>query len=356
MKRRLPVFYIVLIAASTVFLTALAIFLCFLYSYLDEYESTRPYNVVEKAIARYFLTEDKNALIDDSDFTIPEFTTKEYIIDYLNNIISEDNITYNSETAVNASELTYAVIADNLKIANIKLTECLDKSKHGFSQYMVSDIKLTIGADSAVNIKASSDAAVFVNGRLVGSEFIDGEPERTSSCEHMYDGVNGITYITYKIDGLFGNSDITARSKDGYSLDVINVDEDNIFYEIPVVYSEPTPELEALVFDASEAYAAYMQRDSTFYNIAKYVDSTSDLYYDLKTSDTRWVNEHTGYYIEDKVLSELYYYDENTFSCRVSFTHVLYGGWGGDYKNDFDMTFYFRLNGNNWLIYDSQVN
>ena len=53
--------------------------------------------------------------------------------------------------------------------------------------------------------------------------------------------------------------------------------------------------------------------DSARDKIAKYLDRTSDLYTDLRTSEVKWVNEHSGYYIEDTNLSELFFYDSITF-------------------------------------------
>ena len=355
-RRRVPVFYIVLICFTVVFLLALAVFLFVVRSYLYEYESVQPYKVVERTIDDYFLAEDKEPLLEKSEYEIPDFTSKSNLISYLDEMLSDDNITYYSVSAEHGADYTFAVVSNDLKIAYIDLTECLDKSERGFSQYILSDIRLAVGASSAINIKAPSDATVFVNGRPVEASYISGEPEMTASCDHMYGDAKGISYVTYKIDGLFGTPDITARSKDGYSLEVISKDDKGIFYEVPVSYAEPSEELLAMILDAAESYAAYMQKDAPFNKIAKYLDRTSDLYTDLRTSEVKWVNEHSGYYIEDTNLSELFFYDENTFSCRVSFVHVLYGGWGGNYNNDFDMTFYFRQIGGAWLIYDSQVN
>lgn len=355
MKRKFPVFYIVLISVSAVFLTALAVFLSFVRSYLAEYEASQPYNVVDGVLETYFYADDKAELLEKSGFEIPRFTTEAYLTDYLDEIF-DGTLTYYSLSPSDGADLSYAVVAGDLKVAVIDLEECLDKTPRGFTQYMLSGIKLTIGAENAVNIKAPSDATVFINGTVVTSDYLSGEVWETSSCEHMPEGVSGITYVTYLVNGLFGEPDITARSAAGYSLDVNKIDDDGVFIEIPVTYPEIPEDLAKTVTDASEQYAAYMQKDATFNSVAKYVEWGSNLYTDLLTSDTRWVNEHTGYRIENLKLSEYYTYDENTFSCRVSFTHVLYGGWGGDYENEFDMTFYFRLSGGEWLIYDSQVN
>lgn len=356
MRRPFPLFYKILISFVAVFLIALTVCLFVIHAYLAEYESVQPYKVVEETIETYFKTSDKQLVIEKSGYELPDFTTRALVEEKLSELVSNSEITYYSVTPSDGADASYAIVAKDLKIAVVDLVKCIDKSDKGFDKYMLSGIRLTIGSSGALTVSASDDVTVFINGRPVGEEYIVGEPEKTLSWEHMHDDVSGITIVTYRIEGLFDDPDITARSKNGISLPVIKKDGDKPVYEVPLTYDEPTEEMRNLILDASEAYAAYMQKDAPFNRIAKYVYRNCDLYTDLRTSDIRWVNEHTGYEIEDPEISELYYYDENTFSCRVTFVHVLTGGYGGTYRNVFDMTYYFRFIDGSWLIYDSQVN
>jgi len=76
------------------------------------------------------------------------------------------------------------------------------------------------------------------------------------------------------------------------------------------------------------------------------------LYVNLRTSETYFVIDHSSYAFEDVKTSEFYAYDENTFSCRVSFTHVLKRYGSKDYRDYIDMTLYLHRIGDTYRIYD----
>ena len=82
------------------------------------------------------------------------------------------------------------------------------------------------------------------------------------------------------------------------------------------------------------------------------MDPESDLYDNLQTSQTYFVIDHDSYAFEDVVLSEFFAYDENTFSCRVAFTHVLKRTYSEDYRDYIDITYFFRRVGDAFLVYD----
>ena len=62
------------------------------------------------------------------------------------------------------------------------------------------------------------------------------------------------------------------------------------------------------------------------------------------------------YEIKDEKASDFIRYDENTFSCRVTLTHILYRRGMDDYIDHIDITFYARQNDGVILIYDMDNN
>jgi hypothetical protein len=95
-----------------------------------------------------------------------------------------------------------------------------------------------------------------------------------------------------------------------------------------------------------------MGNDEKWANVKEYFDPSSKLYNSIRTSETSFVIDHSGYRFENESASEFYAYDENTFSCRVSFTQVLTKKGKPDYKDNIDMTVYLRKVGDKFLIYD----
>lgn len=353
--KRVSVFYIIYFTLIILFVAGLFASLLFLKDYLKDFEASRPIHTVEAVVEEYFLSEDKYGLLEESGYEIPEFSSESAVLEYLDSVIAEDDLQYYS-IGGDDKNLIYSVVSNNLRIATVTI-ELLDApNESGFPVYELSDISLTIGGSAGVSIKAPVGYTVYINGHELTEEYVYGEVEETESCNHMFGEAEGVKYVTYKLTGIFGDPDVTA--KDNHDLPAQNIESDGngVFYTIGINYGEMPDELKDRILKASECYAAYMQKDMGFGGIAGYVDRTSELYTNLRTSAVKWANEHKGYRIVDPEVSEFYYYDENIFSCRVRFVHLLIGNNGNNFENEFDMTFYCRNINGKFMIYDSHVN
>ncbi|MBQ2253475.1 MAG: hypothetical protein II328_05765, partial [Clostridia bacterium] len=118
-------------------------------------------------------------------------------------------------------------------------------------------------------------------------------------------------------------------------------------------------EMEDYVIEAAQTYAASMQNDRPKSAALAYIEYGTKLYSQTAVVDTIWVSSHSGYRFEQVKADEFISYDENTFSCRVSFVHVLTGGTTkfdekGENRENVDITWYFRKVGNQYLIYDRE--
>ncbi len=354
-KRRVSVFYVIYFTLVILFVAALFFGLSMLKTYLAGYENSRPVHTMEKVAEEYFLAEDKTALLEKSGFEPSKYSTKEDVLSYLDGIINEEDLKYFT-TGGNDKELFYSVVSNELKVATVTLTLADFPDEEGFPVYSLGGIELTIGGSGGVSIEAPLGYTVSVNGVPLGEDLINGEPVATESCNHMYGDVQGISLVKYKIEGIFGTPEVTATDAYGDPVENITADEKGVFYTVPVNYKEIPEDLKERVLKASECYAAYMQKDMTFGSVAAYVDRTSPLYTNLRNTAVKWANPHNGYSIVDPAVTEFYYYDDNTVSCRVSFVHVLHGYGGNNYEESFDMTFYLRNIGGRFMIYASHVN
>lgn len=352
--KRFPLFYKILFAALGVFAVLVAIALFWLHGFLADYEAAQPEHVAEKVVEEYFKNGDMEKLLADSTYEVPKYSSTEDVVSYLGDAIDKNDVSFYSVSSGSADgKVTYAIKSREFKVAVINLREKADPGR--FKGYELDSIDLTIGGSNAVMVKAPKGYNVMVNGVTLGEELLHGDEEPTDSCGHVAEGL-GIVFVTYKLEGLFGEPDISVTSSDGTAVGGITANEEGTYYAVSPAYAEVTDELKANVLAAGESYAAYMQHDAAFTRIARYVDRSSDLYENLRTSQTMWVNDHNGYSIENASVTELYYYDSDTYSCRVKFDHVLHMNGSNDYVDAFDMTLYYRKVGNTFLIYDSQRN
>ena len=351
-NKRFPVFYTIYFTLIVLFIVGLFTGLIFLNDYLEAYENTRPWHAMERVMNEYFLTDDKSPLLLKSGYSVPKYSSISDVLAYLGDAIDPDDIAY-YKTSSDETKTVYNVVSKDLKIASVELTLGEKGEKEPFAEYELSKLSLTIGGSTGLSVKAPTGYPVFVNGYELTSEYLTGEAEQTESCKHMYGDAQGITYVTYTLEGLFGEPIVTAKTNDRKSAAKVSSDETKVFYTVEPSYSEPDEELSSMILAASEYYAAYMQGDVPFGKVSPYLDRESDLYVNVKTSDTRWVIDHNGYSTENPEISEFYFYSDDVFSCRVKFTHVLHGYGGNTYEENFDETFYFRNVNGSFLIYDS---
>lgn len=352
-KRNRPsTFWVVYVALIVIYLIALFIVLGVIKNKLTGYEASRPYNYMDRIMTEYFAPGKAEALLDASGYEANAYETKESVVPAVEGYLSAGTEYYPVVSSVD-EEVKYAVKSGELKIATVTLAPTGEHDSADYDVYGMKSVELLIGGTGAVNVRAPSDDTVYLNGVALGADLIV-DREETEKDLHLPDNIPPVSFVTYEVQGLISKPTVTATDKFGAPVEAESGD-DGIFYDVPLTYASVTAEVSERALAAGEALAAYMQLDSPFGRIAQYVDPTSDLYYDLATSDVKWANPHEGYGIESPSVTEYYIWSDTVYSCRVKFTHVLYR-WDGNFNNDFDMTFYYTFNGAEWLIYDSKVN
>ena len=168
----------------------------------------------------------------------------------------------------------------------------------------------------------------------------------------MPEGVDGIVFEEYHIGGLYVKPEtITVHAPDGRACTLEERENGALFADF--IYSDAlAAEYGEYVIEAAKTVSAFMQNDGKFSAAASYLDPDSELYDNIRKTETWFVISHDSYEFEDVAVSEFYQYTDDIFSCRVSFTHVLKRNWSKDYRDYIDITYFFRRVGDKFLIYD----
>ena len=349
-KKTIPVFYIVYFTLVIVFLTALFFVLKAVKIKLANYEASRPYHVADAVMEDYFKPGDAEKLMRTAGFAENEYEDGSVATGVVEDFLNSDPQYY--AIISSADEQKYAVSSGELKFATFTIAPSGERDEAGYDIWKLQNIELLIAGGESICITAPGDAKVFVNGR----EMTDKETVNVVTLErdgHLPEEIAPETRVVYEIKGLIEKPTVTAV--DRYGVAVSDITEKDNNYTVPKTYAVITDEVRDLALAAGEQFAAYTQLDANFYSIGQYVDPASDLYSNLLHTDVIWADPHNGYSIENPSVSEYNVYSDSLYSVRVKFLHVLYN-WGGNFENEFDTTFYYRWNGEKWLIYDSQVN
>ncbi len=352
-KKKISYFYLFYFAFIIIFFAALFFTLEVVKGKLADYEASRPYNYIDAVMEEYFKPGDAEKILDASGYKINVFERRSDVVSLVEGFLDE-GAEYYKITSQNGNEQKYAVRSGELKFAEVTMAAKGRVDRAGYDVWELDGITLMIGGGSAVNVSAPGDTAVYINGTQIPDDYVVDRVEYEKDPK-LPQEIPPDTRVTYEVSGLIGELRVTATNR--YGADVTDLIEvtDGVFYDVPYTYAFVTDDVRERALAAGEALAAYMQKDAGFYGIGQYVDPSSDLYTDLRTSDVRWANEHNGYGIADPSVTEFVMWSDSVYSVRVRFTHVLYR-WGGNFENEFDTTFYYKVTDGRWLIYDSHVN
>lgn len=351
-KKRFPIFYAVYFSLIVLFLVLLFIGLQIVKTYLADYEAAQPQYEAQRIFDTYYADRDFSALLDATETAVTPFEDRGAVLRYLQEYTDGKTITYSEITTGLDSTLKYIVKADDIKFSAFTLQESGQLSEKGFALYAADSFELyTLGTET-VTVTVPYGYAVYVNDVQLDDSFLTGNEEHHISCDYMPEGVSGVVYKEYRVDGLYyPPASVKIFAADGRECTPTIAE--NGSYRADILYSDTLQaEHSEYVIEAAQALSAYMQNDGSFSAIAAYLDPDSELYVNIRTSETYFVIDHSSYAFEDVRTSEFCAYDDNTFSCRVAFTHVLKRYGSKDYKDYIDMTLYLRRVGDRFLIYD----
>lgn len=359
MKARKSVFWKIYLVIVALFLAILAILVIMGVNWMRGYEAAQPKHLAKETFEKVFSDFDASSYVDMCHSDESEFETKDNIVAYLKNSVEGKELDYMRVSSADKSVFKYIVKAGDEKIASFTLTEKKD-GKSKFKEYEAGGYEVFTGSKTAVTVTAPKGYSVYINGVKAGDSCIIEKDIETDSCKHVPDGVSGIYLEKYKITGLINTPTVTATDAAGNSAEVKSGE--NGAYTVVLNSNETLKsEYNDHILKAIKKYAVYMQYDSTvavmgFGQIKGYFDPSSELYEDIRTVENNFVIEYSSYEFADEETSEYVRYDDNTFSCRVSFTHILHRTGNPDYKDFLDMTVYLRNVNGKYLIYAMSQN
>lgn len=358
-RKSVPLFWKIFISVVVGVLLLIHGALFWFYGFLKDYEAAQPVHVAEEIFNTYFANfspEEYLALCSDDS---AKYETKENLTAYLDTLTGNAEITYHSVSTGMQDTLQYVVRAGDTKFASFTLVKDTENSSR-FTHYKPGSFALYTDAKTKVDATVPTGYTLYLNGVEVTGEYIREENIPTPSCEHMPEGVQGITLVQYQVPGFIEPPAVEVRSPAGEAAAVTEA-EPGVYTAAVVSDQQLADQYSDWFIEAATKYAIYMQYDSRvaamqFSSVAPYFDPDSKLYEDIRTVENGFVIEYERYEIKDEKAFDFIRYDDNTFSCRVTLTHILYRRGMDDYVDHPDITFYARRSGDQVLIYDMDSN
>ncbi len=355
-KRNFPVFWCIYGALVVIALIAIQIAMGQLNVYLARYEASQPKHAANEVFEANFADFDPIAYLERFDDSIFGLETRENVAAYLSEKTKGTEFSYYSVSSSESGVYKYAVKSDNVKIAEFTLVEC--DGEDGFKSYKEGEFSIYFAANEDVEVTVPRGSVVTLNGKNLDESYIIENDIPDEHNAFLFDGVAGVYYTKYKVGGLVASPKIEAKLKD-VALSLVETDNG---YEAVREYNEALKaEHSEYVLSALQNYATYIQgRYSdggvSLGSVISYFDPTSKVYATVKNVSNKYVNSYDSYEFRNEKADEFIQYDENTFSCRVSFSQVLHLKGAEDYIDNIDYTLYLRKVGDKFLIYDMERN
>jgi hypothetical protein len=355
-KLKFSIFYSLIVLFLLIGGIALYLTSDFLTGYLKEYEDSLPKYDAEEVFAAYFKKPDIDLLLEISGYELTQFETKTVLANYYTRLLYDKEITYSrASSGVDSKTMSYNVKAGGTKFAEFTLVLSEERTPHDFDLYVLGSIRLQYRASEAVEITLPSDSSAFVNGIQLNANYITEDGIPYGNTADLPEELTPITFKTYAVNGLLVQPTIRVVDRFGQNCELTN---NNGQYRAEITYDEAlAEEYSDYIIKAIKTYSDMTHGDASKGAAQKYYEKGSNIYSYIATLENYFDWEHSGSIFENIRTGEFYAYDENTFSCRISFVQRLPKAGQEDYVDPLDLTLFLRKNAaGTYLIFAQHTN
>ncbi|MCM1186364.1 MAG: hypothetical protein NC251_03755 [Lachnoclostridium sp.] len=365
-KKKIPFFRIF----YSIFTLTLVLFWAVIFLYvrncLKIYEAAQPEYVIENLIAQIDVSEGSNSPY--FQMSVSRFEKEE---DYKNTYLAEvkkKGITYEkAPDSYDAKAPVYHLYAGDIPIAEVFLKET--DSRPLMAILTVPEWEITrvlpkgIAGQHSVTITVPDVYTVFINGTAAGGSERTGNVRELEEFQYSAEYTEVPALVEYRIEGLFEMPDI--RIQNALQEDIaFSMAEDNTITIDTFQTSEMGKELEEFCLTNAKNYSNFFSRDLegcvASIKPIRYMFPQDSYYLELAENYRRhdmWMysGHETPQFLSEKV-SNYIVYNEDFFSCEVSFDKKMILTKTGQERHDIHNTryYYLKMDGN-WVIVDMQT-
>lgn len=347
-KKKLPLFYKIYFCVVAVLLIACVIGVWWLNGFLADYEAAQPKRVADGIFEKYYKSGDFSLLASRCSEDNP-FESAEAVRAYLTEHYAGADMVCTSGASKGGAP-TYIVKVGEYKISSFTLKESEKKTARGWEMYEEGDFEVYYDTEKLTLI-APTGYSASVNGIALGDSYAAEKGISGPEAPLLPEGIEGVKYVRYELEGLIVDPDIAVVSPEGRSVPVSYEEKDAAYHAYPLFDEALEAEQKEYVLGAITRYALMMMNDEYWGNVEKYFDPESAIYLDAQdVSKYTWFQiDHDTHAVEDETVSQFLRYSDDVFTCRVKFTVVLTKGTQ-TFRDFFDSTVIWRNVGGTWKI------
>ena len=345
------IFYTLYFMFILVFFVATFFGLQWLQGWLTDYQAAQPTTKSQEVFDQLFSHPDWGALYDAAGIEDTPYEGKEQFVSYMENKVGDATLTFKETSAGLSGDKKYLVLLGDEKIASFTLSG-QTAAITDIPDWELGGVELFFDRSETFYIQNVDGHTVEVNGvPLDGSHVI--QIATTAGAERLPSGVTGTSTCTQEISDLMAVPTVTIFDKSGKSMEVSYDAETHTFTEQTEANTISDSEREAAL-NAAKTNCLFMIEKASKADIAKYFDTSSDVYSVIVNLGNLWVQDNNGYRFTKEEVSDYARYSDDLFSAHVVLNLNVTRKDGTTKDFGYDQTLFFRKQDTGkWLVYDA---
>ena len=345
------IFYTLYFMFILVFLVATFFGLQWLQGWLADYQAAQPTTKSQEVFDQLFSHPDWGALYDAAGIEDTPYEGKEQFVSYMENKVGDATLTFKETSAGLSGDKKYFVLLGDEKIASFTLSG-QTAAITDIPDWELGGVELFFDRSETFYIQNVDGHTVEVNGVPLDDSHVI-QIATTAAAERLPIGVTGTSTCTQEISDLMAVPTVTIFDKSGKSMEVSYDAETHTFTEQTEANTISDSEREAAL-NAAKTNCLFMIEKASKADIAKYFDTSSDVYSVIVNLGNLWVQDNNGYRFTKEEVSDYARYSDDLFSAHVVLNLNVTRKDGTTKDFGYDQTLFFRKQDTGkWLVYDA---
>lgn len=345
------IFYTLYFMFILVFFVATFFGLQWLQGWLADYQAAQPTTKSQEVFDQLFSHPDWGALYDAAGIEDTPYEGKDQFVAYMENKVGDSQLTFKETSAGLSGDKKYFVLLGDEKIASFTLSG-QTAAITDIPDWELGGVELFFDRSETFYIQNVDGHTVEVNGVPLDDSHVI-QIATTAAAERLPIGVTGTGTCTQEISDLMAVPTVTIFDKSGKSMEVSYDAETHTFTEQTEANTISDSEREAAL-NAAKTNCLFMIEKASKADIAKYFDTSSDVYSVIVNLGNLWVQDNNGYRFTKEEVSDYARYSDDLFSAHVVLNLNVTRKDGTTKDFGYDQTLFFRKQDTGkWLVYDA---
>lgn len=346
------IFYTLYFMFILVFFVATFFGLQWLQGWLADYEAAQPTTKSQEVFDQLFSHPDWGALYDAAGIEDTPYEGKDQFVAYMENKVGDSALTFKETSAGLSGDKKYLVFLGDEKIASFTLSG-QTAAITDIPDWELGGVELLFDRNETFYIQNMDGHTVYVNDVLLDDSHVIQIATTVAAEKYLPIGVTGVSMCTQQVSDLLVAPVVTVFDESGNPMEVSYDEESHTYTERTKANTIPDEEKEAAV-NTAKTYCLFMIKQADRSDIAKYFDTSSDIYSVITNLGRLWVQDNNGYRFTKEEVSDYARYSDDLFSVRVALILNITRTDGTTKDYDYDQTLFFRKQDTGkWLAYEA---